>query len=87
MEQLSAEIDKVSTKIDAIEELLTKPFQDWLEEEINVYGTEEHEARKELRMEREQLRKKEEQLREQETTLLRIKEKTYVRDIQGMKFL
>jgi hypothetical protein len=73
MKQLSAEIDKVSTKIDAIEELLKKPFRSWPEEEINLYGTEEHQARK--------------QLREQETILLRIKEQTYDKDIQGMKFL
>jgi multidrug resistance efflux pump len=94
MEQLAAQIDKVNTNIDAIEELLKKPFRSWSEEEINLYGTEEHQARKQLRKkeeqlrkEKEQLRKEKEQLREQETILLRIREKSYVSDIQGMKFL
>jgi predicted nucleic acid-binding Zn-ribbon protein len=101
MEQLAAQIDKVNTNIDAIEELLKKPFRSWSEEEINLYGTEEHQARKQLRKKEEQLRKEKEQLRnkeeqlrkekeqlrEQETILLRIREKSYVSDIQGMKFL
>ena len=33
MEQLTAEINKVSTKIDAIEVLLKKHFQNWTEDE------------------------------------------------------
>jgi low affinity Fe/Cu permease len=71
MEQISAEINQLNTKIDAIEVLLKKPFKDWSEEATNVYGIEEQEARKQLREERKQLRKEKEQLNE----LLILKEK------------
>jgi predicted DNA-binding protein (UPF0251 family) len=48
MEQITAEITQLSTKIDAIEQLLKKHFKDWPEEEKNLYGIEEQEARKQL---------------------------------------
>ena len=94
MEQISAEINQLSTKIDDIEVLLKKTFKDWSEEENNLYGIEEQEARKQLREERkqfrkkeEQLRKKEEQLREQQIILLRNKEMTNAGGILGIKVL
>lgn len=49
MQQLTAEINQVNTKIDDIDLLLKKPFQNWTEEEINIYGIEEQDARKQLR--------------------------------------
>ena len=94
MEQISAEINQLNTKIDAVEVLLKKAFKDWSEEENNLYGIEEQEARKHLRKKEEQLReekmqlrKKEEQLREQQTILLRNKEMKNAGGIQGTKFL
>ncbi|KAI8891790.1 hypothetical protein BC833DRAFT_626464 [Globomyces pollinis-pini] len=56
MEQLTADINKVSTKIDVVEMLLKKPFRTWTEEELNQYGIEEQKARDQLRMEKEQLK-------------------------------
>ena len=76
MEQISAEINQLSTKIDDAEVLLRKAFKDWSEEEINLYGTEEQEARKELREEWKELLRKKKRLREQQTILLRNKEMT-----------
>jgi hypothetical protein len=70
MEQLTAEINKVSAKIDAIEELLKKSFKTWTEEEINLYGIEEQEARKQLRKKEEQLRDNEQELLKQKTIIL-----------------
>ena len=67
--RLELEINKVSRIIDDIEVLLKKSFKNWTEEEINVYGNEEQEARKQLRKKEEQLRKKEEQLREERKQL------------------
>ena len=87
MEQISAEINQLNTKIDDIEVLLKKTFKDWSEEENNLYGIEEQEARKQLREERKQLRRKEEQLREQQTILLRNKEMTNAGGILGIKVL
>jgi len=57
MEQITIEINKVNAKIDAIEDVLKKPFQDWSEEEKEMFGTIEQLRRKE-----EQLRKEKEQL-------------------------
>jgi hypothetical protein len=80
MEQISAEINQLNTKIDDIEVLLKKTFKDWSEEENNLYGIEEQEARKQLREERKQLR-------EQQTILLRNKEMTNAGGILGIKVL
>jgi hypothetical protein len=80
MEQISAEINQLNTKIDDIEVLLKKTFKDWSEEEKNLYGIEEQEARKQLREERKQLR-------EQQTILLRNKEMTNAGGILGIKVL
>lgn len=63
MQQLTAEINQVNTKIDDIDLLLKKPFQNWTEEGINIYGIEEQDARKQLREERKQLRDKEQRKR------------------------
>jgi hypothetical protein len=48
MEPLLAEINKVSTKLDAIEQLLQKPFQTWTEEEKEEFGTKEQLREEEL---------------------------------------
>ena len=85
MEQISAEINQLNTKIDDIEVLLKKTFKDWSEEENNLYGIEEQEARKQLREERKQLREQQKQLREQQTILLRNKEMTNAGGILGIK--
>jgi predicted nucleic acid-binding Zn-ribbon protein len=69
MEQISAEINKLNTKIDDIEVLLKKTFKDWSEEENNLYGIEEQEARKQLRRKEEQLREERKQLREERKQL------------------
>jgi paraquat-inducible protein B len=91
MEQISAEINQLNTKIDAMEVLLKKTFKDWSEEENNLYGIEEQEARKQLREERKQLREQrkqlreqQKQLREQQTILLRNKEMTNAGGILGI---
>jgi hypothetical protein len=55
LEKLAAEINKVSTKIDAVEVLLKKPFKTWIEEENNLYGIEEQKTRNHLSKEKEQL--------------------------------
>ncbi|KAJ3308619.1 hypothetical protein HDV04_001032 [Boothiomyces sp. JEL0838] len=60
MEEITAEINKINSKIDEIEFLLKKPFKDWTEEEKEEYGNKEH-----LRKKEDRLRKKEEQLREE----------------------
>jgi hypothetical protein len=65
MEQLTAEINKVSTKIDAVEVLLKKPFQNWTEEEREEFGN-----KKQLRKKEEQLREKEQELLKQQTIIL-----------------
>ena len=59
MEQLTAEINKVSTKIDAVELLLKKPFKTWTEEEKEEFGN------------KDQLRDKEKQLRDEKQELLK----------------
>jgi cell shape-determining protein MreC len=94
MEQISAEINQLNTKIDAIEALLKKAFKDWSEEETNQYGVEEQEARKQLRKkeeqlreERKQLREERKQLREQQIIRLRINEKKNAGGILGIIFL
>ena len=65
MEQLTAEINKVSTKIDAIEVLLEKDFEEWTLKEKQKFGNHEQ-----LRKKEEQLRKKEQELLKQQTILL-----------------
>ena len=66
MDQITTEINKLNLKIDAIEQLLKKPFKAWTEGEKEEFGNHEQ-----LRKKEEQLRKKEEQLRD----LLILKEK------------
>ena len=66
MDQITTEINKLSVKIDAIEQLLEKDYEEWPLKEKQKFGNHEQlrEERKQLREERKQLRKKEEQLRE-----------------------
>ncbi|KAJ2989494.1 hypothetical protein HDV02_004970 [Globomyces sp. JEL0801] len=80
MEEITDEIKQLSNKINAIEQLLKKPFKEWTEEEKEEFGSKEdlrkkeeqlREERKQLREERKQLRKKEEQLRDKEQELLK----------------
>jgi len=66
MEEVKLEIKSINLKINAIEQLLEKDYEDWNTKEKNKYGNHEQ-----LRKEKEQLRKKEEQL----TDLLLLKEK------------
>ncbi|KAI8892507.1 hypothetical protein BC833DRAFT_625755 [Globomyces pollinis-pini] len=65
MEQLTDEIIKVSTKIDALEELLKKPFKTWTEEEKEEFGNEDL-----LGKEKEQLREEKQELLKQKTSIL-----------------
>jgi hypothetical protein len=65
MEQLTAEINKVSTKIDAIEQLLEKDYEEWTLKENQKFGNHEQ-----LREERKQLREKEQELLKQQTIIL-----------------
>ena len=69
MQEVTAEINKVSAKVDAIEVLLEKDYEEWNQKEKQKFGNHEQ-----LRKEKEQLRKREEQLRE-EKKQLREKEK------------
>ena len=59
MDQIANEINKLAAKLDAVEQLLDKDYEDWTQKEKQAYGNHEQ-----LRKEKEQLRKKEEQLRE-----------------------
>ena len=68
MEQITDEIKQLSNQINAIEQLLKKPFKEWTEEEKEEFGSKEQ-----LRKKEEQLRKKEEQLRKKEQELLKQK--------------
>jgi hypothetical protein len=66
MDLISTEISKLNTKLDAIEQLLEKDYEEWTAKERQKFGN-----HKQLRKKEKQLRKKEEQLRE----LLILKEK------------
>ena len=59
MEQITDEIKQLGNQINAIEQLLKKPFKEWTEEEKEEFGNHE------------QLRKKKEQLRDKEHELLK----------------
>ena len=67
MDQITTEINKLNLKIDAIEQLLKKPFGAWAEGEKEEFGN------------KEQLRKKDEQLRE--LLILKEREKQQLQDI------
>lgn len=80
MEEITAQINKVSSKIDAAEVLRKKRFETWTEEEKQVFGNKDQlrdeekqpgEEEKHTREEEKQRRKKEEQLRDKEQELLR----------------
>jgi hypothetical protein len=60
MDEIISEIKKVSSKIDAVEQLLKKPFNTWSDEEKDEFGNHKY-----LRKEEELLRRKEEQLRKE----------------------
>ncbi len=70
---LSVERDLVEASIQlyVIEFYLDKPLNDWTDFEKEKYGS------------KEQLRKREEQIREERNILLRIKENTIARGMQG----
>ena len=68
MDKIETEIDKLGTKIEAIEDLLDKDYEEWTLKEKQMFGNHE-----ELRKKEEQLRKKEEQLREERKQLLKQK--------------
>jgi uncharacterized phage infection (PIP) family protein YhgE len=87
MEQITDEIKQLSNQINAIEQLLKKPFKEWTEEEKEEFGSKEQlrdkerqlrdkeqalrEERRQLREERRQLRDKEQALRDKEQELLK----------------
>ena len=64
MDQIATEINKLSLKIDAIEQLLETDYEKWTPNEKQKFGN-----HKQLRKKEEQLRKKEEQLRKKEEQL------------------
>jgi hypothetical protein len=72
MDRIETEINNLTLKIDAIEQLLKKPFKEWTEEEKEEFESKEQlrEERKQLREERKQLRDKEQELLKQQTILL-----------------
>jgi hypothetical protein len=76
MEQITVEIKQLSNKINAIEQLLKKPFKQWTEEEKEEFGSKEQ-----LRKKEEQLRDKEQELLKQQTILLQREQN------QGIAFL
>jgi hypothetical protein len=80
MEQITDEIKQLSNKINAIEQLLKKPFKEWTEEEKEEFGSKEQ-----LREERKQLRDKEEQLREERKQLRDKEEQLRVKELELLK--
>lgn len=93
LEQLTSEINKVSTEIDAIQVLLKKPFQTWSEEEREEFGnkdqlrTKEVELLKQQTMLREQLLKQQTMLRAKELELLKQQTIILQRENQGISSL
>jgi len=76
MDQITTEINKLDLKIDAIEQLLEKSYEEWTFKEKQKFGNHEQLRKKEeqLRKKEEQLRKKEEQLRKKEEQLRKKEE-------------
>ena len=72
MDKIETEIDKLGTKIEAIEDLLDKDYEEWTLKEKQKFGNHEQLRRKEeqLREERKQLRDKEQELLKQQTIIL-----------------
>ena len=79
MNETATEISKLNTKLDAIEQLLEKDYEEWTLKEKQKFGNHEQlrkkeeqlrEERKQLREERKQLRDKEQELLKQQTILL-----------------
>jgi hypothetical protein len=70
MDQIATEIGKINTKIDAVEQLLDKDYEDWTLREKEKFGNHEQ-----LRKKEEQLRKKEQELLKQQTILLQSEHK------------
>jgi exonuclease VII large subunit len=66
MDLIATEISKLNTKLDAIEQLLEKDYEEWTPKEKQKFGNHEQLRKKEeqLSKKEERLRKKEEQLRE-----------------------
>ena len=65
MDQLEAEINNLALKIDAIEQLLEKDYEEWTPKEKQKFGNHEQ-----LREEKKELRDKELELLKQKTILL-----------------
>ena len=65
MEQTATEISKLNTKLDAIEQLLEKGYEEWTLKDKQKFGNHEQ-----LREERKQLRDKEHELLKQKTIIL-----------------
>ncbi len=65
MDQITTEINKLNLKIDAIEQLLKKPFGAWAEGEKEEFGNKEQLRKKESSSEKKESssEKKDEQLR------------------------
>jgi hypothetical protein len=76
MEQIETEINNLNLKIDAIEQLLDKEYEEWTVKEKRKFGNHEQlrNEKEQLRNEKEQLRKKEEQLRNEKEQLRNEKE-------------
>ena len=73
MDKLTAEIDKVSAQINAIEQLLDKDYKQWTQKEKQKFGnhTQLREERKQLRDKEKQLREERKQVREEKQELLK----------------
>ena len=75
MDVTANEISKLNSKLDAIEQLLEKDYEEWTLKEKQKFGNHEQlrEERKQLREERKQLREERKQLRDKEQELLKQK--------------
>ena len=56
MERVNKEIESLETMLESMDQQLKKAFNEWTQEDKNMYGDNEQEARKYLREERKQLR-------------------------------
>ena len=75
MDKLEIEINKITLKIDEIEDLQEKDYEEWTSNEMKKFGNHDQlrEEKRQLRKKEEQLRKKEEQLRDEKKLLMEEK--------------
>ena len=75
MNEIEAEISNLALKIDAIEQLLEKDYEEWTPKEKQKFGNHEQlrEEKKELRGKEKQLREEKKQLGDKELALLKQK--------------